>query len=247
MRGDAIQSAILLLPDENREVLYTLLQFLAQVAESAMFNQMTVNNLAVCLAPSIFHVGMSSPSRSTSASPRRRKATGVPDARELSETKASHECLAFMIGNIRSLFMVPHEKVTRCNFSYMEESKPVPLNDLGKGMDLQDWRAYLDQCTSATMKEGRERPRGWISAATVDSNVEVFYKKVGDGHPLRLWKTCVEVEAPPADVCQYIINERNLWDPFFVDSRVVEQLDEKSEIFQYVCGGQMLSDYCVLR
>lgn len=227
-------------------MLHTLLIFLVQVAESAMFNQMTANNLAVCLAPSIFHVGITA-TRSNSVSPRRRKATGLPDARELSETKASHECFAFLILNLRSMFNVSNEKLSRCSFSYMEESKPVPLEDLGKGLEVHDWRGYLYECTSATIKEGRERARGWISSASADSNVEVSYKKVGDGHPLRLWKSCVEVEAPPAEVCQYIIKERQLWDPYFCKSRVIEPLDEKSEIFQYVSGGQVLSDYCVLR
>lgn len=216
-----------------------------------MFNQMTVNNLAVCLAPSIFHVGMSSvaSSRSNSVSPRRRKATGtgVPDARELSETKASHECLAFLIQNMRTIYTVSHEKLARCSFSDMEQSQPVTLEGLGRDTEMQDWRSYLVACTAATLKEGRERTRGWITSPSADPNVEVAYKKVGDGHPLRLWKCCVEVEAPPAEVCRYIVAERHLWDPTCIKSRTVEQLDEKSQIFQYVCGGQVLSDYCVLR
>lgn len=33
-----------------------------------------------------------------------------------------------------------------------------------------------------------------------DSFVDVAYKKVGDGHPLRLWKVTTEVEAPPQEV-----------------------------------------------
>ena len=51
-------SATLLLPDENREVLQTLLYFLSDIA-SAEENQMTAGNLAVCLAPSIFHLNVS--------------------------------------------------------------------------------------------------------------------------------------------------------------------------------------------
>lgn len=55
VRYDAVQSAILLLPDEHREVLYTLLSFLGKVVSKASQNQMTANNLAVCLAPSLFY------------------------------------------------------------------------------------------------------------------------------------------------------------------------------------------------
>lgn len=56
----------MLLPDENREVLQTLLYFLSDIA-SAEENQMTAGNLAVCLAPSIFHLNVS---KKDSPSPR---------------------------------------------------------------------------------------------------------------------------------------------------------------------------------
>lgn len=137
---DAVQSAILLLPDEHREVLQYLLEFLYNVAGHAMINQMTSNNLAVCLAPSLFHGAFSAPPRSTSVSPRRRKPTGMPDSRELTETRASHDCLTYMIENYRKLFNISNEKVQRCNFNYMEESKPVPLEALGEGLQVHDWR-----------------------------------------------------------------------------------------------------------
>lgn len=55
VQSDAIQSAILLLPDENRDALYYLLDFLKHISDGAMYNQMTASNLAVCLAPSLFH------------------------------------------------------------------------------------------------------------------------------------------------------------------------------------------------
>jgi hypothetical protein len=33
------------------------------------------------------------------------------------------------------------------------------------------------------------RNRGWISMGSFE-NVDISYKKVGDGHPLRLWRVC---------------------------------------------------------
>ena len=59
VRADAVQSAVLLLPDEHREVLFSVLEFLSEIADNSKYNQMTANNLAVCLAPSIFHNGIS--------------------------------------------------------------------------------------------------------------------------------------------------------------------------------------------
>lgn len=143
MHFDAVQSAILLLPDEHREVLQYLLEFLHSVASHAMINQMTSNNLAVCLAPSLFNGTFSAPPRSTSVSPRRRKPTGMPDSRELTETRASHDCLTYMIEHYRKLFNISTEKVQHCNFNYMEESKPVPLEALGEGLQVHDWRGYV--------------------------------------------------------------------------------------------------------
>lgn len=52
----AVQAAILLLPDENREALKILLFFLRDVVAFVEENQMTPTNIAVCLAPSLFHL-----------------------------------------------------------------------------------------------------------------------------------------------------------------------------------------------
>lgn len=51
-----VQAAIYLLPDENREALQSLLLFLREVVACVEENQMTPTNIAVCLAPSLFHL-----------------------------------------------------------------------------------------------------------------------------------------------------------------------------------------------
>lgn len=48
----------MLMPDENREVLQTLLYFLRDVTSLVEENQMTAMNLAVCLGPSLFHLSI---------------------------------------------------------------------------------------------------------------------------------------------------------------------------------------------
>lgn len=200
LRPDAVQCVLLLLPDEHREALETLLDFLNHVASNSPYNQMTASNLAVCLAPSLFHFNHSNASvtnRSSSVSPRRRKTVGIPDQRELSENKAAHDCLLYLVKMHRELFMVsvPKQPVTRrsrsrashprvanelargrglrftllfrffqvssdmltqCHFNYMEESIPVALEELGSELK-QDWRGYLYACTTALLKEAREK------------------------------------------------------------------------------------------
>jgi hypothetical protein len=66
-RLDALRCALLLLPDEHREALQTFLTFLTDVAALASINQMTPSNLAVCLAPSLFHLPATSASSSSSS------------------------------------------------------------------------------------------------------------------------------------------------------------------------------------
>lgn len=76
LRLQAVRAAVLLLPDENREAMQTLLCLLSDVTASVAENQMTPTNLAVCLAPSLFH--LNTLRRKESSSPRCLSITCVP-------------------------------------------------------------------------------------------------------------------------------------------------------------------------
>lgn len=80
--------------------------------------------------------------------------------------------------------------------------------------------------------------------------VDVAYRKVGDGHPLRLWRVSTEVEAPPGELLQRVLRERHSWDQSLLKWRVVARLSEQTEVFQYVCADMPPlpnRDYCVVR
>ena len=205
VKYEALQSAVLLLPDENREVLLMLLEFLNQVATKSEHNQMSPNNLALCLAPSIFQHGVHN--NTPTASPRRKRATGLPDAKDLEANRASSQCLTYLIMNYKKVFSISSEKFSRCDFSYLEESRPVTLDSLGDAVQLSNWRSYLYECVKATVKEGREKSRGWISVNSYDPLIEISYRKVGDGHPLKLWKCVTEIDANPIAVLNRITKE----------------------------------------
>ncbi|XP_033922611.1 rho GTPase-activating protein 7-like [Melopsittacus undulatus] len=102
----AVQAAIILLPKENREALRILLFFLRDVVAFVEENQMTPTNIAVCLAPSLFHLNTlrrDSSSSSTRCS-QRKCSLGKPDQRELSENLAATQGLAHMIMECNRLF-----------------------------------------------------------------------------------------------------------------------------------------------
>ncbi|NXM73785.1 RHG07 protein, partial [Serilophus lunatus] len=102
----AVQAAILLLPKENREALKILLFFLRDVVAFVEENQMTPTNIAVCLAPSLFHLNSLRRDSSSSSTSQRKCSLGKPDQRELSENLAATQGLAHMIMECNRLFQV---------------------------------------------------------------------------------------------------------------------------------------------
>ncbi|NXC25121.1 RHG07 protein, partial [Campylorhamphus procurvoides] len=104
----AVQAAILLLPKENREALKILLFFLRDVVAFVEENQMTPTNIAVCLAPSLFHLNTlrRDSSSSSTRSSQRKCSLGKPDQRELNENLAATQGLAHMIMECNRLFQV---------------------------------------------------------------------------------------------------------------------------------------------
>ncbi|XP_072849874.2 stAR-related lipid transfer protein 13 isoform X2 [Pogona vitticeps] len=247
-RLQAVQAAIMLMSDENREVLQTLLCFLNDVT-SVEENQMTPMNIAVCLAPSLFHLNIVK----KESSPRviqKKYATGKPDQKDLSENLAATQGLAHMIAECDKLFEIPHEMATQSRNSYIEaEVHPPTLEDLGKQMDEEGgtYQTYLESIMQNFCKEAKEKFKGWISCSSTEKT-DLCYKKVGD--PLRLWKASVEVEAPPSVVLNRVLRERHLWDEDFLQWKVIETLDKQTEIYQYVLNSMAphpARDFLVLR
>ncbi|KAM5279096.1 LOW QUALITY PROTEIN: stAR-related lipid transfer protein 13 [Hipposideros larvatus] len=250
-RLQAVQAAILLLADESREVLQTLLCFLNDVVNLVEENQMTPMNLAVCLAPSLFHLNL----LKKESSPRviqKKYATGKPDQKDLNENLAAAQGLAHMIMECDKLFEVPLEMVAQSRNSYEEAEIHAPtLEDLGT--QLEESRAtfhtYLEHLVQGLQKEAKEKFKGWVTCSSTD-NTDLAFKKVGDGNPLKLWKASVEVEAPPSIVLNRVLRERHLWDEDFVQWKVVESLDKQTEIYQYVLNSMAphpSRDFVVLR
>ncbi|GIX74998.1 rho GTPase-activating protein 7 [Caerostris extrusa] len=248
LRLDAIRAALMLIPDENREVLQSLLEFLNEVCQHSAINQMTATNIAVCFAPSLFQM---SPARSASSSPRRRKTAGTPDFRELNENRAAYECLSCMISNYKTLFTVSEEVLSQIRISSTSHFQPANLEDLSAFVcnGQKGWRGYVDSCVQIFLKEAKEKYKGWKTVSQTD-HVELAYKKLSDEHPLKLWKVSTEVEAPPVELLNRILRERHLWDNSFTKVKVISRLAKHTEIFQYLSTclpPHPPCNYCILR
>ncbi|KAI1893595.1 hypothetical protein AGOR_G00125340 [Albula goreensis] len=235
-RLQAVQAAIMLMSDENREVLQTLLCFLSDVTSSVEENQMTPMNIAVCLAPSLFHLNILKKDNLSPRAMQKKYATGRPDQKDLNENLAATQGLAHMITECNRLFEIPHEMVTQSRNSYVEaDLHALTLDELCKQLeeDNGSCHTHMDGLVHNLLKEARDKSKGWVSCTSTD-NTELSYKKVGDGNPLRRWRVSVEVEAPPSVVLNRVLRERHLWDVDLMQWKVTEVLDKQTEVFQYV-------------
>uniref|UniRef100_A0A4W3J036 Rho GTPase-activating protein 7 n=1 Tax=Callorhinchus milii TaxID=7868 RepID=A0A4W3J036_CALMI len=235
-RLQAIQAGIMLLPDENREALQTLLYFLSDVAALVEENQMTPTNLAVCLAPSLFHLNTLKRENSSPRVIQRKQSLGKPDQKDLNENLAATQGLAHMIAECKKLFKIPEEMMGHCRNSYMEQDlQPVNLEELGRthGDKRSDYQAHLQACIDGLLKEAKDKFKGWVNCSTSEP-AELAYKKICDGPPLKLWKACVEVPASPEDVLRRVLRDRHLWDDDLLSSKVIESLDSQTDIYHYV-------------
>ncbi|XP_017271811.1 stAR-related lipid transfer protein 13 isoform X2 [Kryptolebias marmoratus] len=235
-RLQAVQAAIMLMPDENREVLQTLLCFLSDVTSSVEENQMTPMNIAVCLAPSLFHLNIMKKDNLSPKAMHKKYATGRPDQKDLNENLAATQGLAHMIIECNRLFEIPHEMVTQSRNSYVEADLHAPtVDELCKQLEDDDgiYQTHIEGRLQSLLKEAREKSKYWVTCNSSD-NTELCYKKVGDGNPLRRWRVSVEVEAPPSVVLNRVLRERHLWDMDLLQWKVCETLDKQTEVFQYV-------------
>ncbi|KAM5221581.1 stAR-related lipid transfer protein 8 [Ctenodactylus gundi] len=248
----AAQAATLLLPDENREVLQTLLYFLSDIA-SAEENQMTVGNLAVCLAPSIFHLNIS---KKDSPSPRiksKRSLVGRPGARDLSENMAATQGLSHMIRDCKKLFQVPQDMVVQLCGSYSAAELSPPGPALAELRQAQATGAslslYMEESVQELLRDAAERFKGWMSVPG-PPHTELACRKVQDEHPLRMWKASTEVAAPPAVVLHRVLRERALWDEDLLRAQVLEALMPGVELYHYITDSMAphpCRDFVVLR
>nr|XP_046265930.1 rho GTPase-activating protein 7 isoform X2 [Scatophagus argus] len=241
----AAQAAILLLPDENREALRTLLFFLRDVVACVDENQMTPTNIAVCLAPSLFHLNTLKRDANAPRSSHRKYSLGRPDQRDLSENLAATQGLANMITEAQRLFQLPEfwpgqglSAAGPPEDSPSEEGGgPVSSIQSGGEEEHQERRSKLQQSTQHLLKETREKSRGWESHPAPE-HVELAFKKMDDGCPLWMWRGSVEVEAPQKELLHRLLREQELWEGNLRQAAVVQTLSKDTDVYRYLLQDQ---------
>ncbi|XP_053145830.1 rho GTPase-activating protein 7-like isoform X2 [Hemicordylus capensis] len=247
----AVQAAVLLLPDENREALKILLLFLREVVAFVKENQMTPTNVAVCLAPSLFHLNtLRRESSSSSRSSQRKYSTGKPDQRDLSENLAATQGLAHMIMECNRLFQMP---------DYYFDQGYEDLYDQSISSEVAPHQYCLSKHSSTVtslehsmqdlLRDAKEKFKSWAPCSIMEG-VDSGHKKVDDNYHVRLWKASVEIDAVPKVVLHRVLMEQHLWEPSLQQAKVLEILDDETDIYHYTTESMSPlppRDYVVLR
>nr|XP_057942752.1 rho GTPase-activating protein 7 isoform X3 [Doryrhamphus excisus] len=240
----ASQAAILLLPDENREALRTMLFFLRDVVACVEENQMTPTNIAVCLAPSLFHLNALKRDAGAARSGHRKHSLGRPDQRDLSENLAATQGLANMITEAQRLFQIPEfwpaQYLSSAGQTDDLLKEVVGSESPGSSRcedELEDRRQKLQMSTQILLKETREKSRGWENQ-TAPEDVTLAAKKMDNGCPLWMWRGSVEVEAHQEDLFHRLLREHEQWEGALHQPAVIHTLDKDAEVYRYFLQGQ---------
>uniref|UniRef100_A0A8D0L558 Rho GTPase-activating protein 7-like n=1 Tax=Sphenodon punctatus TaxID=8508 RepID=A0A8D0L558_SPHPU len=230
----AVQAAVLLLPDENREALKILLFFLRDVVAFVEENQMTPTNVAVCLAPSLFHLNtLRRESASSSRSSQRKYSLGKPDQRDLSENLAATQGLAHMIMECNRLFQMPDYCLEQCCEDSPELDIPMEVAPNQKALKKHSSTVIsLENSMQDLLRDAKEKFKSWVTCPNLE-RVELANKKVDDNYCVRMWKASAEIDAAPKAVLLRILMEQHLWDPCLQRAKILETLDDETEIYHY--------------
>lgn len=236
----AVQAAILLLPDENREALRTLLYFLSEVVSCVEENHMTPTNIAVCLAPSLFHLRAARRDPQLHRSSHRKHSLGRPDQRDLSENLAATQGLAHMISEVHRIFQLPVFWPGPTSCSSDEGAGPLSSGYHGDGdeeEDLTEAKLKLQKNTQLLLKLSWDQSQAWGSLVTPD-RLQLDFRKFPDDCPVPLWRASLDLDVPPPVVLQRILSERAQWDPRRHRASVVRSLSPDSDLYQYEIQSQ---------
>jgi hypothetical protein len=170
------------------------------------------------------------------------------------QCNASLDCLTFMIENSKRIFQIPNEAYTKCQFTKMDYSIPLTLNELLGNYTQPMLNLYLTDRIDEMLKELKDKPKNWtrFSRGSDSFGIDVHYKSLNDDdEELRMWKLTSEIEnGSTVQILQKLLKCRSQWDDDLQEFRIVESLADQTDIIQYVTNlmaPQASRDFCELR
>ena len=175
---------------------------------------MAPKNIAICLAPTLIRINQENTPLSN-ISNKDFQSLASNQSKDLLKQKcdATVDCLTTMILNYRNIFQVPREALNKIESKHFEYDLPAKNRDRVEKarkqlLDRNALKLFLNEKIEENLKELKEKSRNWTSVGKNDSDVEIYYKKIEDGYPLRFWKLFIEIDAPAKDVYEKLLNER---------------------------------------
>lgn len=199
---------------------------------------MTHTNMAVCLAPSLFH--LSAGRDNHRRRPGRRKSSLGPDQRDLRENLAATQALAHMISEAHTLFQLPVFWPGPTSTSPNTEDgsgshSPGHLRDGTEGLQLSESLLKLQRNTESLLKLSQEQD--WSGFTTPDG-LQLDYTKSSDLSPLPVWRASLELDAPPPVVLRRVLSERAQYDPRLQMESRPHPVSPDSDLVQYQIWSQ---------
>nr|ACD37564.1 START domain containing protein [Adineta vaga] len=235
----AIRYVFLLLPDETRDVVETILRFLLDVSIRSGNSQITCRSLARIFVPSIFQSYHDMHNTSSKVLWWKWKKDKLDAIQQESERLTLELCLMTMILNVDLLCRVPNSLSEELKLPTSRKTKH--LDDLVrhvcngefqmKKYITKDSEQFLQYLSNTKFKNVQTNLTG------VDVSIHKPSINTCDSDDINLpvWKCSIDIpNTNVKQVCQRILHERYLWDNHFAESRTVEKIDDDKEIVQYV-------------
>ena len=129
-------------------------------------------------------------------------------AKEMSTLSASDSIGSLSSSSCENLLLNENNNNNNNNHNRVMRTSVTPL--LPKG--TSSYQTFIDRCIVEVIREScYTKFKGWTSFGK-NNEPTLACKKLDDGHPLGLWKSSVEIEAPPIEILNRLLNERHLWD-----------------------------------
>ncbi|CAF1012171.1 unnamed protein product [Rotaria magnacalcarata] len=236
----ALRLTFLMLPDESREVLETILRFLLDISIRSGNNQINCRNLARIFLPSVFQSFYDMHNKSSKILWWKLRKEKLDTIQQENERLILEHCLMIMILNIDLLCRIP---------STLTEELKLPSPRRTKRLDelvthTCNGEFHLRKYISKNSEEFLQR-LSLTKFKNVQTNVEdvnvcmhkptVTSTSDIDKNNLPIWKCSVDIpNTNVKQVYQRVLYECYLWDNHFAESRTVEKIDDDKEIVQYV-------------